>query len=77
MFILHFWQNWYFDNQGTLLQLSFILALTGKIWYVSNDTLKNTLSDIVARELNSIKAVHHPIYVCQYDLKFLRIIFTL
>ena len=42
---------------------------------MSNDTLKNTLSDVVARELNSIKAVHHPIYVCQYGLKYLTINF--
>ena len=76
--IIHFFrQICCFDNQGTHLQLSFILALTRKIWYVINGTLKNTFSDLVARELNSIKAVHHHIYVCQYDWKYLTINFTL
>ena len=53
-----FWQISYFDNQVTLLQRSFILALTAKIWYLSSDNLKNSLSDLVVRELNSFKAVH-------------------
>ena len=47
-----------------------ILTPTGKIWYVRNDTSKNTLIDLVSTELNSIKAVYHPICVCQYDLKY-------
>ena len=55
----------------------FFLALTGNIWYVSNGTLKNILSDLVARAPNCIKAVYHPIYVCQYDLKYLTINFKL
>ena len=71
------WQIWYFGNQGTLLQLSYVLAVTRKIWYVSNDTLKNTLRDLVARKLNSMKSVHLPGYVCQDDLKYLAINFTL
>ena len=37
----------------------------------------NTLSDLVARELNSIKAVYHLIYVCQYDSKYLAVSFKL
>ena len=53
-----FWQISYSANQCRLLQLSFILALTGKIWYMSNDILKDTRSDLVARELNSLKVVH-------------------
>ena len=56
---------------------TFILVLTGNIWYVSNDTLKNILSDLVARPLNCIKTVYHPIYVFQYDLKYLTINFKL
>ena len=46
-----FWQISYSANQCRLLQLSFILALTGNI-------LKDTRSDLVARELNSLKVVH-------------------
>ena len=40
---------------------------------MSNDTLINALRVLVARELNSIKTVHHPIYVCQFDLMYLTI----
>ena len=35
------------------------------------------VTDSVARKLNSIKGGYQPIYVCQYDLKYLRIHFTL
>ena len=39
-----FWQIWYFDNQGTVLQFSFILALTAQQTFVGLEDIFNMSS---------------------------------